>query len=379
MFKICTLVGTRPELIKLSRLIPKLDLNFNHILVHSGQNYDYNLNKIFFKDLKIRKPDFFLNVKSHKLSKMIGNIISKTDDVLDKIRPDALLVYGDTNTSLGIISAKRRKIPIFHMEAGNRCHDQRVPEEINRKIADHLSDVNIVISSQARENLISEGLKREMIFKFGSHMKEVIDFNIQNIKKSKILTKLKLKKDTYILVSLHREENVDNKERLYKIISQLNKFSLNTKIKIIISTHPRTRIRLKKFKISGSNLSFLEPFGFFDYCHLQINSYCTISDSGTIFEESSILNFPAITIRPSHERQEGIDGGTVLIHNINYNDIKYSIKLSRDLRKEKNFEVPDYYSESVSDKITNLVHSYIPIINNNGLGKIIKVFFGVIK
>lgn len=363
MFKICTLVGTRPELIKLSRLIPKLDLNFNHILVHSGQNYDYNLNKIFFKDLKIRKPDFFLNVKSHKLSKTIGKIISKTDEVLEKVKPDALLIYGDTNTSLGIISAKRRKIPIFHMEAGNRCHDQRVPEEINRKIADHLSDVNIVISSQARENLISEGLKREMIFKFGSHMKEVIDFNIENINNSKILTKLKLKKDNYVLVSLHREENVDTRDRLYKIINQLNKFNLATKIKIIISTHPRTKINLKKFKISTLNLSFLEPFGFFDYCHLQTNSYCTISDSGTIFEESSILNFPAITIRPSHERQEGIDGGTVLIHNINYNDIKSSIKLSRELRKERRFEVPDYYAENVSDKITNLVYSYIPIVN----------------
>ena len=363
MFKICTLVGTRPELIKLSRVIPKLDENFKHFLIHSGQNYDYTLNKIFFKDLKIRKPDYFLNVKNKNLSKMIGNIISKTDEVFDKIKPDALLVYGDTNTSLGIISAKRKKIPIFHMEAGNRCNDQRVPEEINRKIADHLSDVNIVISDQARENLLGEGIKKDMVFKFGSHMKEVIDFNITDIEKSTILKKLKLKKNSYLLVSLHREENVDDKSRLKKIIQQLNDFGKKKKIKTIISTHPRTKNNLKKYKISAKYLYFLKPFGFFDYCNLQKNSLCTVSDSGTIFEESSILNFPAVTIRPSHERQEGIDGGTVLIHNLKNTSLEYSINLSRKLRKNKNFKVPDYYSEFVSEKIVNLVHSYIPIIN----------------
>lgn len=363
MFKICTLVGTRPELIKLSRVIPKLDENFNHILIHSGQNYDYNLNKVFFKDLKIRKPDYFLNVKNKSFSKMIGNIISKTDEIFSKIQPDALLVYGDTNTSLGIFSAKRKKIPIFHMEAGNRCNDQRVPEEINRKIADHLSDVNIVISDQARENLLMEGIKKDMVFKFGSHMKEVINFHSKDIEKSNIIKKLKLKKNNYLLVSLHREENVDDKQRLKKIITQLNDFSKKRGLKTIVSTHPRTKHNLKKFKIIAKNLHFLEPFGFFDYCNLQKNSHCTISDSGTIFEESSILNFPAITIRPSHERQEGIDGGTVLIHNINNSSLGHAIRLSIKLRKNKNFVVPDYHVENVSDKIVNIVHSYIPIIN----------------
>ena len=244
-YKVCTLVGTRPELIKLSRVIPELDRYFNHTLIHSGQNYDYTLNKIFFQDLKIRKPDYFLNVKDNVLSKLIANIIYKTDIIFEKIKPDALLVYGDTNTSLGILSAKRKKIPIFHMEAGNRCFDQRVPEEINRKIADHLSDVNMVISNQAKENLIREGINPEFIFKLGSNMFEVINFYKNKINDSKILTKLSLQKDKFILVSLHREENVDNKINLKNIFHQLNKVHHLTKLKIIVSTHPRTQKKLK--------------------------------------------------------------------------------------------------------------------------------------
>ena len=364
MYKICTLVGTRPELIKLSRVIPQLDKYFKHTLIHSGQNYDYALNKIFFKDLKIRKPDFFLNVKDKKLSKLISNIIFKTDLVLEKIKPDALLIYGDTNTSLGIISAKRKKIPIFHMEAGNRCFDQRVPEEINRKIADHLSDVNIVISEQARENLISEGIKKEFVFKFGSNMKEVINFYGNEINKSKILNKLSLKKENFILVSLHREENVDNEMNIKNIFSQLNKVYRKTKLKFIVSTHPRTKKRIKKFKLLSKGISFLKPFGFFDYCKLQLESYCTISDSGTIFEEASILNFPAVTIRASHERPEGIEGGSVVVCSDKNQDINNAITTARKLKKKITFKVEDYNQTDVAYRTVNLIESYISIIND---------------
>ena len=363
MFKICTLVGTRPELIKLSRVIDKLDKNFKHILVHSGQNYDYNLNKIFFKDLKIRKPDYFLDVKDKNLGTSLGKIISKSENTFKKIKPDAILVYGDTNTSLGIIAAKRNKIPIFHMEAGNRCFDQRVPEEINRKIADHLSDVNITISDHAKQNLINEGIKREFIFKFGSNMKEVINFYRNEIENSKILKYLNLKKNKYLLVSLHREENVDEKNKLKKILSDLNAYAIKTGCKIIMSTHPRTKKNIKKFKLLNKKINFLKPFGFFDYCKLQIESDCTISDSGTIFEESSILNFPAVTIRPAHERFEGMDEGTVLIHSPVHANLIDSIKIAKNLRYKKNIIVPDYHNENVSDKLVNLIQSYIPIIN----------------
>lgn len=368
MYKILTLVGTRPELIKLSSTIPLLDKHFKHILVHSGQNYDYTLNKIFFRDLAIRKPDFFLNVKNTKLSIQISNIIKKTDEILEKTKPDALLVYGDTNTSLGIIVAKRRKIPIFHMEAGNRCFDQRVPEELNRKIADHLSDVNITISKQAKEYLISEGLNPEYVFQLGSPMKEVIDQNINKIKGSNIINSLGLKKNGYIIVSLHREENVDKIEILRNIINQLNLIANKLNLKIIISTHPRTLANIKKFKISIKNrkkLIFNKPFGFFDYCNLQINSYCTISDSGTIFEESSILNFPAITIRAAHERPEGIEGGAVVVSSDLNKDILNTIKIAKDQKKDTgNFGyVNDYYSSFFSKKVINIIESYISIIN----------------
>ena len=363
MYKICTLVGTRPELIKLSRVIPELDKYFKHTLVHSGQNYDYTLNKVFFKDLEIRKPDFFLNVKDNKLSKLISNIIFKTDLVLDKIKPDALLVYGDTNTSLGIISAKRRKIPIFHMEAGNRCYDQRVPEEINRKIADHLSDVNIVISEQAKENLIGEGINKEFIFKFGSHMKDVISYYKNRIDESKILNKLGLEKEKFILVSLHREENVDSEENLKNIFSQINKVKNKNKFKIIVSTHPRTKKRIKKYKLLSNHMDFMRPFGFFDYCKLQMNSFCTISDSGTIFEESSILNFPAITVRASHERPEGIEGGSVIICSDKNQNMNNAINTARKIKKKMVFKIEDYNKTDVAYRLVNLVESYISIIN----------------
>ena len=363
MYKICTIVGTRPELIKLSRIIPELDKYFKHYLIHSGQNYDYSLNKVFFNDLKIRKPNYFLNVKDKLLSKQISNIIFKSDIILEKIKPDAILIYGDTNTSLSIISAKRKKIPVFHMEAGNRCFDQRVPEEINRKIADHLSDVNIVISDQAKQNLISEGINKEFIFKFGSNMFDVIKFYENEISKSKILNKLDLKKNKFILVSLHREENVDNEINIKNIFYQLNKVYKKTKLKIIVSTHPRTKNRLKQFNLLNSNINFLKPFGFFDYCKLQTLAYCTISDSGTIFEESSILNFPAVTIRPSHERQEGMEGGTVVLCSGKNQDINNSIKTAREIKKNLNFKVQDYHETGIALRLVNIIESYISIIN----------------
>ena len=362
-YKVCTLVGTRPELIKLSRVIPELDRYFNHTLIHSGQNYDYTLNKIFFQDLKIRKPDYFLNVKDNVLSKLIANIIYKTDIIFEKIKPDALLVYGDTNTSLGILSAKRKKIPIFHMEAGNRCFDQRVPEEINRKIADHLSDVNMVISNQAKENLIREGINPEFIFKLGSNMFEVIDFYKNKINDSKILTKLSLQKDKFILVSLHREENVDNKINLKNIFHQLNKVHHLTKLKIIVSTHPRTQKKIKEFKLSNKNINFLKPFGFFDYCKLQTKAFCTISDSGTIFEEASILDFPAVTIRASHERQEGMEGGAVVVCSEKNQDINNAIKTAKKIKENLKFKVNDYHTTGVAFRVINIIESYISIIN----------------
>ena len=368
MYKILTLVGTRPELIKLSSIFPSFDKNFRHILVHSGQNYDYNLNKVFFKDLNIRKPDYFLNVKDKKLSNQISNIIKKTDEVLEKVNPDAILVYGDTNTSLGLIVAKRRKIPIFHMEAGNRCFDQRVPEELNRKIADHISDINITISNQAKQNLIAEGIKSEYIFQLGSCMYEILEKHKEKILNSNILKKLKVQKDKYILISLHREENVDQKEVLMNIFNQIKKISKILKCRVIVSTHPRTKINLNKFGIVLNNnkkIEFCEPFGFFDYCNLQINSYCTISDSGTIFEESSILSFPSVTIRASHERPEGIEGGTTVVSSDKNSDILNSINIARQLRKnDKSYGyVRDYHQSNVSKKMVNIVESYISIIN----------------
>ena len=276
MLKVLTLVGTRPELIKLSQVIKSFDNNFKHYLVHSGQNYDYSLNKVFFKDLKIRKPDFFLNVRDKTLSGQIAKIIKKTDNILNKIKPDALLVYGDTNTSLGIISAKRKKIPIFHMEAGNRCFDLRVPEEINRKIADHLSDVNITISEEAKTNLIREGIDPQYIFKFGSCMKDVLYNSEDKINDSIILKKLNLKKNNFILVSLHREENVDDKKKLIRILDQISKISKIKKLEVIISTHPRTQKNITKYNLKYKNYRFEKPFGFFDYCKLQKEVYYAV-------------------------------------------------------------------------------------------------------
>ena len=314
MLKIITIVGTRPEIIKMCRVISEFEKHVDHILVHTGQNYDYELNEIFFNELGINKPKYFLNAVGKNTASTIGNIISKVDDILEKENPDAVMLYGDTNSCLSVISAKRRKIPIFHMEAGNRSYDQRVPEEINRKIVDHLSDINLVLNEHSRRYLIKEGIPQETIIKTGSHMPEVLNFYKNNINKSDPLTKLNLREYKYFLISLHREENVDSQKNLRNIMKTLDAIYNKYELPVIVSTHPRTKLQLDKLGYkSNENIKFLKPFGFFDYIKLQIKATCTISDSGTITEEASILNLPAITIRETHERPEGMDTGTLIM------------------------------------------------------------------
>jgi UDP-N-acetylglucosamine 2-epimerase (non-hydrolysing) len=329
MLKVITIVGTRPEIIKLSRVMAELDKYTNHLIVHTGQNYDYELNEIFFKELQIKKPDYFLNAAGSNAATTIANVISKTDEVLEKEKPDAVLLYGDTNSCLAVISAKRRKIPIFHMEAGNRCFDQRVPEEINRKIVDHLSDINMPLSDHARGYLIAEGIRPETIIKTGSTMKEVLKFHEDEINNSDILERENLKTCEYFIVSTHREENVDSEENFKNLLNSLNAIVEKYDKKIIVSTHPRTKKKLEQigFVNKNSKVQFLKPFGFIDYIKLQKNAFCVISDSGTITEESSILNFPAITIRQAHERPEGMDEGTLIMSGLNSKRILDSIEI----------------------------------------------------
>ena len=368
MIKILTLIGTRPEIIKLSRVINELDKYTNQVIVHTGQNYDYELNDIFFNQLKIRKPDYFLNAAGKTSAQTIANVIQKSDEVFDVEKPDAFLIYGDTNSCLSVISAKRRKIPIFHMEAGNRCFDQRVPEEINRKIVDHLSDINMVISEHARRNLISEGIRPDTIIKTGSSMHEVLSYNAEEIASSLIIEQECLKPKEYIILSVHREENIDNEENFKSIIDSIYSIAERYNKKIIVSTHPRTRIKLEKIRFVNQNslISFMKPFGFFEYIKLQENAFCVVSDSGTITEESSLLKFPAVTIRQSHERPEGMDEGTVIMTGLNKESILNAIyitterfKLSSDPFKTVN----DYKADYVSQKVLNTILSYTDFIN----------------
>ena len=361
--KIATIVGTRPEIIKLSQVIKKLDKFTQHIIIHTGQNHAYELNEIFFEQLGIRKPDIYLNAAKNTASKTIGDIISKVDDCLVKINPDAVLIYGDTNSCLSVISAKKRKIPVFHMEAGNRCFDQRVPEEINRKIVDHLSDINLPLSEHARNYLIAEGIKPETIIKIGSPMKEVLNENKNKIRKSKILKDIDLKTKKYFIMSIHREENVDNSKNFQELLNSIIEIESYFKIPIIISTHPRTEKKLKdlkKFKFN-SNIIFSKPFGFHDYINLQINAFCTISDSGTITEESSILKFPAIMIRQAHERPEGMDEGTLIMSGLEKNRIIEAIKIVTELDQAE--IVKDYDVNNVSDKVLKIILSYTDYVN----------------
>lgn len=368
MLKIMTIVGTRPEIIKLSRVIYELDKYSRHYLVHTGQNFDYELNEIFFEELEIRKPDYFLNAAGKNAAETIGNVIIKSDEIFENIKPDALLLYGDTNSCMAVISAKRKKIPIFHMEAGNRCFDQRVPEEINRKIVDHLSDINLPLSEHARRYLILEGIKPESIIKIGSPMREVLNFHSKKIIECDVLFKENLEKDNYFIVSVHREENVDNENNLNKLLKSLTEIVEKYGKKIIVSTHPRTRKKMESIGFTNSNpmIFFMKPFGFIDYIKLQQNAYCVISDSGTITEESSILNFPAITIRETHERLEGMDQGTLIMTGLDKDLILSSIDIVVNQHKENSiYPIPDYNDDNVSKKVTRLIYSYTEYINNN--------------
>ncbi len=368
MLKVMTIIGTRPEIIKMSRVIFEFDQNFNHILVHTGQNFDYELNKIFFEDLGVREPDHYLNVATKSTASTIGKIIENSDKVMDIEKPDALVLYGDTNSCLSVISAKRRKIPIFHLEAGNRCFDQRVPEEINRKVVDHLSDINLVLSEHARRYLLAEGIKPDLIIKVGSNMREVLNFHSSSIDKSKILKRLKLRKKEYFIVSIHREENVDSEQNLLMLIDTINAIARKYNLPVIISTHPRTKKRIKQIKNlkTHKNVRYLKPFGFHDYISLQINSKCVISDSGTITEECSMLNFPAITIRNSHERPEGMDVGTLLMSGLKKQRVLESINIAmkyHDSEKRIFPNIADYENVNASKHISKIVLSYVDFIN----------------
>jgi UDP-N-acetylglucosamine 2-epimerase (non-hydrolysing) len=365
--KIVTIVGTRPEIIRLSRIIIKLDKYSDHILVHTGQNYDFELNEIFFKDLDLRQPDFYLNAAGENAASTIAKIIESTDKLLNEIKPDALLILGDTNSALAAIPAKRLKIPIFHMEAGNRCFDLRVPEEVNRKIVDHISDINLPYSEIARNYLIKEGLPPDQIIRTGSPMGEVLFKYQEKYLSSNILTKLCLVKNEYFLVSLHREENVDNAENLLKFVEILNSLAKEYNFPVIVSTHPRTKKRLDNLNYNNSHLiQFLKPFGFTDYINLQINSKCVLSDSGTITEESSILNFPAINLREVHERPEGFEEASVMFAGLDLNLILNCLNIVEDQSKgdERTLNlVKDYKDINLSDKIPRIIFSYIKFIN----------------
>ena len=368
MKKIMTIVGTRPEIIKLSRVIAELEKYTEHILVHSGQNYDYELNEVFFQEMGIKKPDYFLNAAADNPAETIANVISKSDKLLEELQPDAVLLYGDTNSCLSVISAKRRKIPVFHMEAGNRCFDQRVPEEINRKIVDQLSDINMTLTEHARRYLVAEGIRPETIIKIGSSMLEVLNYHKDEIENSNVLNRLDLTAKEFFIVSAHREENVDSEQNFNDLLESLNAIAENFGKRIIVSTHPRTR---KKLEARGANvfnhlIEFMKPLGFFDYIALQKNAYCAISDSGTITEESSVLNFPAITVRQTHERPEGMDEGTLIMSGLKSDDVLNAINIvTSQWEEDVNVVhmVEDYKSDNVSKKVVRIIVSYIDYIN----------------
>ena len=366
--KVMTIVGTRPEIIKLSQVMKELDQHVEHTIVHTGQNYDYELNELFFEQLDIRKPDIFLEAVKGSPSETIGDIIAKADKVFAQIQPEALLVYGDTNSCLSVIPAKKRKIPIFHMEAGNRCFDQRVPEEVNRKIVDHLSDINLPLSEQARDYLIAEGIKPETIIKTGSPMTEVLAANMKKIKSSDILAREGLKSRQYIIMSIHREENVDSPKNFSDLLESIVELNKKYSIPIIISTHPRTRKRLESIDYQNENplIRFSKPYGFHEYNNLQMNAFCVISDSGTIAEEGSILNLPAVTIRQAHERPEGMDETTVIMSGLNKTRVIDAVEVatahnSQDIRAIK--PVKDYEADNVSKKILRIILSYVDYVN----------------
>ena len=368
MLKVMTIVGTRPELIKMSRVIAEFDLHTKHILVHTGQNYDYELNQIFFEDLGIRKPDHFLEAVGENAAQTIAQVIMKADIVMATEKPDAVMLYGDTNSCLAVIAAKRRKIPVFHMEAGNRCFDQRVPEELNRKVLDHLSDINLVLTEHARRYLIAEGIPPETIIKTGSHMREVLDYYIPKIQQSDILSQLGLESGKFFIVSAHREENVDTEENLRDLLNTLNALAEAYQFPVIVSTHPRTRKRLDDLEFGELNkfVHFAKPFGFSDYNKLQLEAFCVVSDSGTITEEASLLNLPAVTIRNAHERPEGMDVGTLIMSGLKKEGVLDAIRVivAQHQKKDRVFlPVMDYEAGPVSKKLLRIVLSYVSYIN----------------
>ncbi|WP_074816089.1 MULTISPECIES: non-hydrolyzing UDP-N-acetylglucosamine 2-epimerase [Bradyrhizobium] len=366
--KVMTIVGTRPELIKLSRVIPELDQHTDHILVHSGQNFDFELNEIFFQELGIRRPDIFLNANCETAAETIGKVIVMADEVFEREKPEAVLIYGDTNTGLAAIPAKRRKIPIFHMEAGNRSFDQRVPEEVNRKIIDHLSDINLPLTEHARRYLLAEGIPSDRIIKTGSTMPEVLNYYRSAIDASDILDQLNLKSGAYLVVSVHREENVDDPAKLRRLLQCLEALAEQFDRRLIVSTHPRTRKRLEALseRTTDKRIEFLKPFGFLGYIKLQMNAFCVISDSGTITEEASILGFPAVTLREAHERPEGMDRATLIMTGLRPERVVQSVKIVTDQHepgKRPTVLVDDYDSPDVSRKMVRIIASYIDYVN----------------
>lgn len=368
MLKVMTIVGTRPELIKMSRVIAEFDEHTDHVLVHTGQNFDYELNQVFFDELGIRKPDYFLGAVGANAAQTIARVIEKADEVMEAEKPDAVLLYGDTNSCLSVISAKRRKIPVFHMEAGNRCFDQRVPEELNRKVLDHLSDINIVLTEHARRYLIAEGIPPDRIIKSGSHMQEVLGYFMPEIEKSAALEKLSLNPGGYFLVSAHREENVDSSENLQDLLDTLQALVKAYDMPVIVSTHPRTRQRLEKLDVKGldAKIRFLKPFGFFDYIKLQMDAFCILSDSGTITEEASLLNLTAVTIRNAHERPEGMDQGTLIMSGLKADRVLDAVRVVTQQQSKSKFlhrVVPDYEGGAVSQKVLRIVLSYVKFVN----------------
>lgn len=364
--KLMTFVGTRPEIIKLSEVIKKCDKYLEHTLVHTGQNYAYTLNEIFFNDLELRSPDHYLGVVGENLGETIGNVIAKSYNLLSETKPDAVLVLGDTNSALVAISAKRLKIPIFHMEAGNRCFDENLPEEINRRIVDHISDVNLPYSEHARRYLFSEGIKKEQVYVTGSPMFEVLKRNASKIEKSIVLSKLGLEKKKYILLSAHREENIDNEKNFFELMMAINELAESYKIPLIYSLHPRSEkfIKERNFEFN-SYVKTLEPFSFSDYNCLQKNSLCVVSDSGTLAEESAILHFPAVSIRTSTERPEAIDKGSFIIGSISQKSLLQAVGMAISMQNNNELfvDVPDYTDENVSIKVVKIIQSYTDIIN----------------
>ena len=360
--KVATIIGTRPEIIRLSRVMAALDRYMEHVTIHTGQNYDYELNQIFFDDLEIRKPDYFLEAAGKNAAATIGLVISRSDEALAEIRPDAVLILGDTNSCLAAISAKRQKIPIFHMEAGNRCFDQRVPEEINRKIVDHISDINMPYSAISREYLLREGVPPDQVIRTGSPMYEVLHHYLPKIVQSDVMRRLGLEPGRYFLVSVHREENIDYPEQSAKLIELLNGLSRDFGNRIIVSTHPRTRKKIEEMNaVIHSRVELLKPLGFCDYVHLEMNAIATLSDSGTITEESSILNFPALNLRNAHERPEGMEEGSVMMTGLSYGRIQEGLSILHSQGREENrtlMKVRDYDVPNVSEKVARVILSY---------------------